>query len=46
MLRKDIQSVDHSKIRCSAGDKKKSGVDKENKLHDVYQNKYKNSIGS
>ena len=41
MFREGIQSVDLSKIRRSAEDKKKSGVDKENKLNDVYQNKYR-----
>ena len=33
MLRQGIQTVDLSKIRCNAGDKKKSGVAKENKLN-------------
>ena len=41
MFSEGIQSVDLSKISCSAGDKKKSGVAKENKLNDVYQNKYR-----
>nr|XP_058943751.1 uncharacterized protein LOC131771903 isoform X2 [Pocillopora verrucosa] len=41
MFREGIQSVDLSKISCSAGDKKKSGVAKENKLNDVYQNKHR-----
>ena len=41
MFRGGIQSVDLSKIRCSAEDKKKSGIDKENKLSDVYRNKYR-----
>ena len=50
MFREGIQSVDLSKIRCNAEDKKKSGVDKENKVSDVYQNKssisQKSSISS
>ena len=33
MFREGIQSVDLSKIRCSAEDKKKSGIDNENKLN-------------
>ena len=41
MLREVIQSVHLSKIRCNAEDKKKSGVDRENKLNDVYRNKYR-----
>ena len=36
-----IQSEDLSKIRCNAGDKKTSGVVKENKLNAVYGNKYR-----
>ena len=39
MFREDIQSADLSKIGCNAEDKKKSGVDKANKVDDVYQNK-------
>ena len=39
MFREGIQSDDLSKIRCYAEDMKKSGVVKENKLIDVYQNK-------
>ena len=41
MIREGIQPVDLSKIRCNAGDKNKRGVDKENKLNDVYENKYR-----
>ena len=41
MFREGIQSVDLSKIRCNTGDKKKSGFDRESKLNDVYQNKYR-----
>ena len=41
VFREGIQSVDLSKIRCNAEDKKKPGVDRENKLNDVYQNKYR-----
>ena len=40
MFRADIQSADLSKIGCDAEDKEKSGVDKENKLNDVYQKKH------
>ena len=36
-----IQSEDLSKIRCNAGDKKTSGVVKENNLNAVYGNKYR-----
>ena len=36
MFREDIQSADLSKIGCNAEDKKKSGVDKANKVDDVY----------
>ena len=39
MFREDIQSAYLSKIGCSAEEKKKSGVDKENRLDDVYRNK-------
>ena len=35
------QSEDLSKIRYNAGDKKTSGVNKENRLNEVYKNKYK-----
>ena len=35
------QSDHLSKIRCNAGDKKTSGVVKENKLNAVYGNKYR-----
>ena len=41
MIREDIQPADLSKIRCNAEDKNKRGVDKENKLNDVYENKYR-----
>ena len=40
MFREGIQSDDLSKIRCYAEDMKKSGDVKENKLIDVYQNKW------
>jgi len=36
-----IQSEDLCKIRSDAGDKKKSGVDAENKLNEVYGKKYR-----
>ena len=35
-----IQSVYLSKSRCNAEDERKSGVDKEDKLHYVYDNKF------
>ena len=35
-----IQSVYLSKSRCNAEDKRKSGVDKEDKLNYVYDNKF------
>ena len=41
MLSEGIQSLDLSKIRSGAGDKKTSGVDEENKLNSVYSNKYR-----
>ena len=41
MLLEGIQSVDLCKIRSNAGDKKTSGVDAENKLTEVYKNKYR-----
>lgn len=41
MIREGIQPADLSKIRCNAEDKNKRGVDKENKLNDVYENKYR-----
>ena len=41
MLKEGIQSVDLAKITCNAGDKKTTGVDKEKKLNQVYENKYK-----
>ena len=40
-----IQSVYLSKSRCNAEDKRKSGVDKEDKLNYVYDNKILDSIG-
>lgn len=39
--RASIQSEGLSKIRYKSGDKKTSGVDKENKLNDVYGNKFR-----
>ena len=44
MFREGIQSEDLSKIRCSAGDKKTSGVDKENNLNEVYGKMYRVSL--
>ena len=41
MLSEGIQSVDLCKIRSSAGNKKTSGVDEENKLNGVYGTKYR-----
>ena len=41
MIREGIQPADLSKVRCNAEDKNKRGVDKENKLNDVYENKYR-----
>ena len=41
MVLDGIQSVDLCKIRLSAGDKKVSGVDAENKLNGVYKNNYR-----
>ena len=41
MLLEGIQSEDLCKIRSNAGDKKSSGVDAENKLTEVYKNKYR-----
>ena len=40
-LSEGIQSEDLAKIRCNAGDKKTSGVDKEKKLNAIYGNKYR-----
>lgn len=40
-LSEGLQSEDLSKIRCNAGDKKTSGVDKEKKLNAVYENRYR-----
>ena len=36
-----IQSEDLAKIRCNAGDKKTTGVEKEKKLNGIYGNKYR-----
>ena len=36
-----IQSVDLCKILSGAGDRKKSGVDAENKIESIYKNKYR-----
>ena len=41
MLPEGIQSVDLCKIRSGAGDKKTTGVDKENALNAVYGTKYR-----
>ena len=41
MYLEGIQSEDLCKIRSGAGDKKTSGVDKENKLNQIYSKKYK-----
>ena len=41
MFREGIQPVDLSNIRYNAEDKKKSGVENENKFNVVYQNKYR-----
>ena len=41
MFREGIQPVDLSNIRYNAEEKKKSGVEKENKFNVVYQNKYR-----
>ena len=41
MLSEGIQSVDLCKIRSDAGNKETAGVDKENKLNSVYDNKYR-----
>ena len=35
MFREGIQYVDLSKIRCNAGNKKTSCINKENKLNDI-----------
>ena len=40
-LSEGIQSEDLAKIRCNAGDKKTTGVDKEKKLNGIYGNKYR-----
>lgn len=39
MLKEGIQPVDLSKIRCAAGGKKTSGIEKEKKLNELYKNK-------
>jgi len=41
MYREGIQSVDLSKIRSGAGDKKTTGVDAENKLTEIYGMKHR-----
>ena len=41
MLQEGIQGEDLNKIRSSAGDKKTSGVDAENKLSAIYGSKYR-----
>ena len=41
MLSEGIQSEELCKIRSGAGDKKTTGVDKENKLQSIYKNKYR-----
>ena len=41
MVMGGIQGDDLNRIRCNAGDKKTSGVDKENKLAAIYKQKYK-----
>ena len=41
MFREGIQPVDLSNFRYNADDKKKSGVEKENKFNVVYENKYR-----
>ena len=41
MVPEGIQGEDLCKIRSGAGDKKTSGVDAENKLNEVYGNKYR-----
>ena len=40
-LSEGIQSEDLVKIRCNAGDKKNTGVGKENELNGIYGNKYR-----
>ena len=40
-LSEGIQSEDLAKIRCNAGNKKTSGVDKEKQLNGIYGNKYR-----
>ena len=40
-LSEGIQSEDLAKIRCNAGDKKTTGVEKEKKLNGIYGNKYR-----
>ena len=41
MFREGIQSDDLSKIKYKCQRQKKSGVDKENKVNDIYKNKYR-----
>ena len=40
-LSEGIQSEDLAKIRCNAGDKKTTGVEKEKKLNGIYGSKYR-----
>ena len=40
-LSEGIQSEDLAKIRCNAGDKKTTGVEKEKKLNGIHGNKYR-----
>ena len=46
MLLEGIQSKDLCKIRSKAGDKKTLAVDVENKLTEVYKNKYRIHLDS
>ena len=41
MFREAVQSIDFSKIRCKAEDKKKSRNDKVEKFIDAYENNYR-----
>ena len=41
MIMEGIQSDDLNRVRCNSGNKKTSGVDRENKLAAVYKMKYK-----
>ena len=44
MFREAVQSIDFSKIRCKAEDKKKSRNDKVEKFIDAYENNYRISF--